>query len=71
MTTALAQRRLLEALASLEHGTAGGLGQLEISLPAAIEFAEANELPALADVWRRLADLVAVVKTDLKGAAHG
>lgn len=70
-TTALAQRRLLEALSTLEHTTAGGLAGLRVGIPAAVEIAEATGQPALAEVWRRVADLAAAVQDDLRGVSHG
>jgi hypothetical protein len=68
MTTAVAQDRLLEALAALD-GTAGCLDGLLWSLPLAVGLAVEADEPLLAVVWERFADLVAAVRDDVRGEA--
>jgi hypothetical protein len=68
--TQTAQRRLLEALAE-QAKTPGGLPGMRLGFPEAIAMAQALDQPAMANVWRRLDELMAAVDNDLSGAQHG
>lgn len=64
MTTAAAQRHLLEALADLER-TPGGIDGLLIAMPSSIAAALDAGYPELAAVFTAIQNLASAVQADL------
>jgi hypothetical protein len=71
LTTATVQDQLLEALADLDRNSPGGIDSMLIGMPWAIDLADDNDLPQLANVWRRFAALAVAVQADMKEAPRG
>jgi hypothetical protein len=66
VTTAIAQDRLIEAIAAVESGTAGGIAGMTLALPTAVELARAQNMPLLAEMWERFIELAQAVDRDLR-----
>lgn len=67
--TPAAQRRLLEALATLGRRP-NGLPGLCVGMPFAIAVAIENDMPDLAAVWQAVGELAAAVEADQREEQH-
>ncbi len=70
VTTEAALRRLLEALATVESTTAGGIEGFRLGMPIAIAQAQAAGLPQLGAVFEAIDALAVSVLADMKGNTH-